>query len=48
MKVALAISLVFNCLISLWTPVIYIWCIKPNKSIQDGLRDWYKESENDI
>lgn len=30
--------------IALWiSPVIYIWCIKENKSLQDGLRDWMDE-----
>lgn len=22
------------------SPVIYIWCIRENKSLRDGLRDW--------
>lgn len=31
-------------LVTVWLlPVIIIWCIKPNKSIQDGLRDWLDE-----
>lgn len=29
-------------------PIIWHWCIKPNKSIQDGLRDWIEESADDI
>ena len=30
--------------VALWiSPVIYLWCIKPGKSIQDGLRDWWDE-----
>lgn len=29
-------------------PVLYIWCIVPNKSIQDGLREWIEESANDF
>ena len=35
--------------VALWIlPVIYLWCIKPGKSIQDGLRDWVGESAEDI
>ena len=26
-------------------PVVYIWCIKPGKSIQEGLRDWINEGQ---
>ena len=28
--------------------VIYIWCIKPHKSLKEGLKDWVKESEGDL
>ena len=28
-----------------WFPVIYIWCIKPGKSIQEGLQDWINEGQ---
>lgn len=31
-----------------FAPIIYIWCIKPNKSLKDGLRDWINESSEDI
>ena len=35
--------------VALWIlPVIYLWCVKPGKSIQDGLRDWLDESAEDI
>ena len=30
------------------SPIIYIWCIKPRKSIQDGLCDWWDESADDF
>ena len=29
-------------------PILYIWCIKPNKSIQEGLKDWIDESADDV
>lgn len=32
----------------LCSPVIYIWCWKPNKSLKDGLTEWWHESDNDI
>ena len=35
--------------VTFWfSPVIYIWCIKPRKSLQDGLRDWLDESADDF
>lgn len=33
---------------ALFLPVLYIWCIKPRKSIKEGLKDWIEESANDI
>ena len=34
---------------ALWLiPIIVIWCVKPNKSLREGFRDWFNESENDI
>lgn len=36
-------------LFALWVaPVIWIWCIRPGKSLQDGLRAWLDESSDDI
>lgn len=32
----------------LMAPVVYIWCIKPNKSLTDGLREWFDESTDDL
>lgn len=32
----------------LFSPIIYHWCIKENKSLQDGLRDWIEESRDDL
>lgn len=30
--------------VTLWfAPVVYIWCVKPGKSLQEGLRDWIDE-----
>lgn len=29
-------------------PIIYRWCIKPNKSLKDGLKDWIDESTDDF
>lgn len=29
-------------------PVIYIYFIKPKKSLKEGLKDWIEESANDI
>lgn len=35
--------------VTIWIlPVVYIWCIKPNKSLKDGLKDWLFESSDDI
>lgn len=36
------------CVILPFTPVIYIWCIKPRKSLKEGLKDWIEESADDI
>ena len=34
--------------LAIWTaPVILIWCVKPNKSLKEGLKDWIFESEGD-
>lgn len=29
-------------------PIIYIWCVKPDKSLREGFRNWFYESEDDI
>lgn len=30
------------------SPIIYIYCIKPNKSLKDGLKDWIDEGADDL
>jgi len=47
------ITLIVFCLVSAWLVIgdVYIvveYCIKPKKSLIDGLRDWKHESDNDV
>lgn len=39
---------IFLCFVAFYGPVIYIWCIKPHKSLKEGLRDWLDDSADDI
>ena len=42
-------AMAFIGFLTMWAaPVIYHWCIKPNKSLKDGLRDWMDESADDF
>lgn len=42
------IFLVIKLIILFMLPVFYLWCVKPGKSIRDGLKDWIDESIDDI
>lgn len=35
-------------LLIFFLPIIIIWCIIPHKSLEEGLHNWFYESEGDI
>ena len=47
-QLLLAFALCIGTVALIMAPVVYIWCIKPNKSLKDVLREWFDESADDL
>jgi hypothetical protein len=40
----IVIFYILDAFVALWMiPIVIIWCVKPNKSLQEGFSDWLNE-----
>lgn len=44
----LLIALLVLLVVGIPSVIVWNWCIKPKKALMEGLKDWWKESENDL
>lgn len=44
----LLIALLVLLVVGIPSVIVWEWCIKPKKALMEGLKDWWKESENDL